>query len=96
MQPEHDEFPCNCAPTPDIALEYGDDQWWVAVRRSEPQPSSTHERRSPGYASYVDATDAAIRFAIANDLTVASRIEMIEEAEETLRFFALDEQAFVE
>ncbi|WP_375194871.1 hypothetical protein [Sphingobium sp.] len=101
MQPEPDLSPEPAiAPAPvsapDVALEFGDDLWFIAVRKDEPHPTFTYRRLDPGYASPVHAIDAAIQYALKYDLTVASRVEMIEEVEETLAFFAADARGLVE
>lgn len=94
MQQEgHEQF---SEPTPpDVDLEYGDGKWFVAVRRSEPQPASTHEREGDGYFSPVDAARAAVDLAISRGLTVPTESELIEAAEEFRSWVDGEDRAFV-
>ena len=80
---------------PDVLLEFGDGQWFVAVRSAVALPPFTHEQRAPGYASYLQAVDAAIGYAADHDLTVDTRDNMIEQVIDTLRWFEADKAAFV-
>lgn len=78
-------------PCPDVALEFGDGLWFVAVRREVPINASTHERQMPGHACYLAAIEAALDFATDHDLTVDSREQMVEEALDAIRFFENDQ-----
>ncbi len=73
-----------------VSLEYGDGLWFVAKPKAAPEGQFTHDRVEPGYANHIEAADAAIAFAIANELPVEERNTMIENAHETLEFFAAD------
>ena len=95
LSPEPTVAPATIS-SPDVALEFGDHLWFVAVRKEEPHPTFTHRRLDPGYVSPIAAADAAIQYALAHDLTDASRVEMVEDAEATLEFFAADAKGFVE
>lgn len=73
---------------PSVCLEYLDGEWFVARPQTGSSDLFSHEKVGEGYRSAQVAADAAIAYATAHDLPVLSRIEMIEEAEEMLAFFA--------
>lgn len=73
-----------------VCLEYGDGRWFVAKPKAVADGQFTHDRVEPGYANHIEAADAAIAFAIANELPVEDRNTMIEGAHETLEFLAAD------
>ncbi|AYO78218.1 hypothetical protein [Sphingobium yanoikuyae] len=73
-----------------VCLEYGDGCWFVAKPKAVPDGQFTHERAEPGYANHIEAADAAIAFAIVNELPVEDRNTMIEAAHETMEFLAAD------
>lgn len=75
-----------------VGIEFGDNLWFVAQPKvyGPDKDRFTHERVLPGYRSHIAAADAAIRYAIENDLPVTMRAEMIEDAETALEFFRHD------
>ncbi len=85
---------CPVSATPDVTFEFGEGQWHVAVRTARSNSCLTHERRKPGFDSPEAAADAALSCAAIENLTVASREEMVLAAENTLECFAGDESGF--
>ncbi|MEC3912206.1 hypothetical protein U5A82_17505 [Sphingobium sp. CR2-8] len=77
---------------PRVGIEFGDNLWFVVEPKvyGPDQKRFTHDRVLPGYRSHVIAADAAIRYAIENDLPVEMRAVMIEDAETALEFFRQD------
>ncbi|WIW90375.1 hypothetical protein K3M67_20310 (plasmid) [Sphingobium sp. V4] len=79
---------------PDVLLEFGEGQWFVAVRIGGPQPCFTQARQEPGFGSHEQAVTAALAHAQAHGLSVPSREEMIDDVLETLRWFEADKMGF--
>lgn len=96
MLMDRKEEDCPVSATPDVTLDFGNGRWHVAVRTAQSNSAFTHERLEPGFASYEAAADAAISFATTDNLTVASREEMVLAAKDTLDWFAADERGFSE